>query len=95
MSVEAAWVGQDPQDGGAEPFLLRSDDRALAAERGAIGGDAGDRDNARAMRGDQRAEAGAAVAEFVVGQFGGLRGGTRYQVALASGLNLIFPAAAL
>jgi hypothetical protein len=91
--VEATGVGEDPQAGRAQRFLLRADGGARAGERDAVGGHAGHRDETGTVCFGECAEAGAAVAELGAGELGGLRGGAGRDVgdaeAVAGQLGLL------
>ena len=80
MRVQATGVGQHPDARTAERVRLRADGRPGVAERSAVGGHPGDREDAGAVLGHQGQQALAADAEFGGVEFGGLRCGAGHQV---------------
>ena len=80
MSVEAARVGQNPHPRAGRRRRLRAGDRAGVAERGPVGGDAGDGQDAGAVAVDESGQPVGAGLQFGGGELGGLRAGPGHQV---------------
>lgn len=71
VGVEPARVREDPDRAAGEIFVLQADDGVAAAERGAVGGEADDRDQAWPVLADDALELPRARAQLGVGQLGG------------------------
>ena len=63
-----------------ERLRLPAQGRAALAERVAVGGDAGDRDDRRPVLGDEPLQPLAALAQLLAGELGGARGGPPHEV---------------
>src|SRR3984885_1040533 len=75
MGVEATWVRQHPQSGGARGPGLGPKSGAGLPESRPVGGDADDRQPPRAEALGLLQQLAAALAQFIIGELVGARGG--------------------